>query len=310
MLALGLFVTAMALSCGVFALLAAPVARLPIDRRTVGDESEGSLLAQVSDGLTEVVDRVLRRRGWVPFSAQEIELAGLTVSQSSLVLTVASLSVTALVLGLIVFQSLFFGVVLACFLPLGTKAVLRVRASRRRAAFAAQLDASLQMLSSALRAGHSFPRAMDAVSREAAPPMGEVLARIVNENRLGRDLVDGMRKTSERLQSEDFGWVADAVSIQRDTGGNLSEILDRVGATIRERNEIRAQIHALSAEGRISAIILMALPVTVGAAYTLMNPTYMAPLFFSTAGRLLLGVSAVLYVVAALWLRALVNVKF
>lgn len=310
MLSIGLLVTTLALACAVYALVAAPVARLPIGRRVRADEAERSLLSQVSAGLTGFVERQVKTRGWVPFSSREIELAGLTASQSSVLVTVGALSFAGGVFGLIIGNSVLVALMLAAIVPVGAKVMLKLRTSRRRATFAGQLDSSLQMLSAALRAGHSFSRAIDAVSRETPPPMSEEMARIVNESRLGRDIVEAMHDTAARLKSDDFKWVADAVAIQRDTGGNLSEILDRVGGTIRERNEIRAQIHALSAEGRISAIVLMALPVVVGAVYSAINPAYMAPLFVTVGGRLMLGVSAVLYVVAALWLRALVKVKF
>lgn len=245
MLAFGLFASATALGCLVFALLASPVARISVDRRGTEEDFDQALLTQFSDGIIKGVERLIRRRGWTLFSAQEIELAGLAISQSSLLVTVVSLSFTVLVVGALLIQNLLLEILLAAMVPVGAKMLLKIKSSKRRAAFADQLDSTLQMLSSALRAGHSFPRAIDAVSQEADSPVSEEFARIVNENRIGRDMVDGMRQTATRMRNEDFSWVADAVAIQRDTGGNLSEILDRVGGTIRERNEIRAQIHAL-----------------------------------------------------------------
>jgi tight adherence protein B len=189
------------------------------------------------------------------------------------------------------------------------KVVLSRRTRQRRAAFSDQLEQTLQIISSGLRAGHSIPHALDATSREADAPMGPELARIVNENRLGRDLIEAMRQTAVRMDNEDFAWVSDAVSIQRDTGGNLSTIIDRVAETIRIRSEIRAQVHALSAEGRISALVLMTLPLIVAGMYTLLNPSYMSLLVNRSIGQFLLAGCAVLYVVAFFWLRALVKVE-
>ena len=115
-------------------------------------------------------------------------------------------------------------------------------------------------MASSLRAGHSLLRAMDAVSQEADAPTSEEFARLVNETRVGRDLAEALDEIAERTASEDFAWVAQAIAIHREVGGNLAEVLDAVGHTIRERNAIRRQVKALSAEGKLSAIVLMSLP--------------------------------------------------
>jgi tight adherence protein B len=127
---------------------------------------------------------------------------------------------------------------------------------------------------------------------------------------LGRDLVTALEQTAARMRSADFRWVAEAVAVHRDTGGNLNEVLDRVGLTMRERNQVRRQINSLASEGRFSAVILMALPIVVGGVYSLINPGYMSPMISSPIGRILLGGSLLLYVVGGLWMRAIVNVKF
>lgn len=307
-LGVGLLLAVAAVACTLFALLASPVARLPRARRQAPGVDQASALTSFSDRVVATVDRVLRRRGWMPFSAAEIELAGLRTSVASLVVVVLSLSVTALFVGSLVGP--VFGVVLAGLVPLATKVVLRVLAGRRRKGFAEQLDETLQMLASALRAGHSLPRALDVVAQEAETPTAEELARIVNENRLGRDLVDALTQTADRMESQDFRWVAEAVAVHRDTGGNLNEVLDRVGETIRERGEVRAKIAALASEGKLSGMVLMGLPIVVGGAYSLMNPGYMTPLFTTSTGHILVGISVGLFVAGGLWMRNVVTVKF
>ena len=143
--------------------------------------------------------------------------------------------------------------------PLGARLLVEFRAGRRQAAFADQLDDSLQLMASSLRAGHSLLRAVDVGAREdASAPTSEEFARIVNETRVGRDLSDALDEVAERMGSDDFTWVAQAIAIHREVGGNLAEVLDAVGHTIRERNQIRRQVKALSAEGKLSAIVLMA----------------------------------------------------
>ena len=307
MLIIGIVLVAGALAAGSFAVLAAPVSRLPKARRQSGTPSDG-LVAAVGDGLTALIDRSLRARGWLPFSAVEVELAGLSTTPAALATTVLLAAFTVVIV-VTVLSNIVVGLLVALLVPVVVKVVLSHRTSQRRAMFADQLEQTLQILSSGLRAGHSMPHAIDATSREADEPMGPELVRIVNENRLGRDLVEAMKQTAVRMDNDDFAWVADAVAIQRDTGGNLSAIIDRVAETIRIRSEIRAQVHALSAEGRISALVLMALPLVVAGMYTLLNPSYMSLLVTERIGLILLSGCAVLYVISVFWLRAIVKVE-
>lgn len=308
-LAFGLLTTVAAVGLTIFAVTAAPVDRLPLERRRFSEVDHKPVLTMTSDYLVSLVDRALHNHDWVPFRAREIELAGLTVTPGSLVVTVTSLA-AATFLGITAAGSWIAGLILAALVPVIAKVVLRIRTSRRRKDFVDQLDETIQMIAAALRAGHSFPQAVDAVSRDAESPTAEEFARVVNENRLGRDLIVALEQTAERMESEDFHWVAEAVAVHRDTGGNLNEVLDRVGQTMRERNQIRRQVDSLAAEGKFSAIILMALPVAVGGFYCLLNPAYMMPMFMSPTGRMLLGGSLLLYIVGGFWMRSIVNVKF
>ena len=112
--------------------------------------------------------------------------------------------------------------------PLAARIIVGVRAGRRKAAFADQLDGSLQLMASSLRAGHSLLRAMDSVAQDAPPPTSEEFARIVNETRVGRDLGEALDEVAARMGSDDFRWVAQAIAIHREVGGNLAEVLDVV----------------------------------------------------------------------------------
>jgi len=100
------------------------------------------------------------------------------------------------------------------------------------------------------------------------------------------------------------------VAVHRDTGGNLNEVIDRVGKTMRERRQMREQVDALAAEGKFSAVVLMALPLAGAGLFSLVNPGYINPMFTEPFGRFMLVVSVVLYVIGGIWIRAVVNVKF
>lgn len=306
----GTMFVALAIAAFGYALLASPVSRVPASRRSFGPSDEGKGVWLSSDRLIERVDEVLRRSSWKPFGAKELELAGLKITPGNLLVLVAAIAVTVFSVLTLLSGAPAFGILAALLVPVGAKVYLQMQTDRRRSLFTKQLDETVQMLASALRAGFSFPQALDAVARDADWPTSEEFARVINENRIGRDLVVALEQTADRMQSEDFRWVGEAVAIHRDTGGNLNEVLDRVGATMRARNQLREQVNSLASEGKMSAIVLMLLPVGVGGFYALVNPKYMAPLVGTTLGFLLLGLSVVLYVVGGLWMRKIVDVKF
>jgi len=112
------------------------------------------------------------------------------------------------------------------------------------------------------------------------------------------------------MNSKDFGWVIQAIAINREVGGNLAEVLDGVGHTIRERNQVRRQVKALAAEGKLSALVLMALPVGIVAFLSVSNPAYLGKLTHSLAGYAMIGAAFILLVVGGLWLRKVVTFKF
>lgn len=294
-----------------FALDGVPVGRVTsdrLDRYRAGETKP--LLTKIADDLVAFVERLMSRRGWRPFSAEELELAGVKTPVASIVVLVVCISIAVFAVGFVILQSLFLAILLAVLAPVGTKLWVKFRADRRCKKFADQLPMALQSMAASLRAGHSLPRAIDAVSRDADAPIAEELARVVNENRLGRDLVAALDQVAVRMKSKDFSWVAGAIGAQRETGGNLNEILDQVAETIRERNHIRQQVYALSAEGRVSAYILMGLPVGMGLYYGTVNGELMGAFIDSGIGKILLAASLVMYVLGGFWMRSIVRIEF
>jgi tight adherence protein B len=263
-----------------------------------------------------IADRLLGDGARRASLEDRLELAGVATPVTTIVLRVVIVAALALLLGAGVavvrpsFLAWVMPAVLAVFTVLGARYLLERRIAKRRAAFADQLDDTLSLVASGLRAGHSLPRAMDAVAQEADSPTAEEFARILNQHRLGRDLGEALQLSAERMTSDDLAWVAQAVAIHREVGGNLSEVLDHVGETIRERNQIRRQVATLSAEGRISANVLIALPILIAIILAVVSPTYITALITSPIGLLLIGASLVLFAVGIIWLRAVVKVQF
>jgi tight adherence protein B len=188
-------------------------------------------------------------------------------------------------------------------------AYLMAKESRRTSAFLSQLPDTLQLVSGSLSAGYSIPQAMDTVVREGQQPITGEFNRALVEARLGVPIEDAMDGIAERMQSKDFGWVVMAIRIQHEVGGNLAELLTTVSATLRERERLRRQVSALSAEGRLSAWILGLLPIMFAVYLALVRPEYLKPLFTDPIGGLLLGLGGVLLIVGVLWLRKAIQVE-
>jgi tight adherence protein B len=252
---------------------------------------------------------MLVRRGQLARWAAALEQAGIAMSLPDFVLLVGLLALVAGALGVVV-GGLVLGLPLVLLVPLGARSLVALRTKRRQAAFADQLDDSLQLLASSLRAGHSLLRALDALSHEAEEPTATEFARIVNETRVGRDLSIALDELAARMGSDDFTWVAQAIAIHREVGGNLAEVLDAVGNTIRERNAIRRQVKALAAEGKLSAIVLMALPFGIGGFIWLTNPGYLARFTHSGLGWGMLVFAGLLLVGGGFWLKKMVSIRF
>ena len=282
---------------------------VPLSRLDPSVAPPASALAGAGAAAEAAVEKVLHKGGRLAAGAVALERAGMSTTLPNFVLAVGLTTVVAAVCGGLLGGPLV-ALLLALAVPFGAKLLLGFRAGRRQAAFADQLDDSLQLMASSLRAGHSLLRAVDSVSHEADAPTSEEFARIVNETRVGRDLNDALDEVAQRMGSDDFTWVAQAIAIHREVGGNLAEVLDAVGHTIRERNAIRRQVKALSAEGKLSAIVLMALPFGVTGFISLTNPSYIAKFTESLVGYAMLGAAAVMLLVGGLWLKKTVAITF
>lgn len=263
-----------------------------------------------------MIDRVvgaaqhnLERQGRFSGLAKTLSEAGIVMAPSRFVVNSGAGIVLAAMAGFVLSGALL-AVGGAALTTLIIRWVLRVRTARRRAAFADQLDDTLQLLAGSLRAGHSLMQSIDTVSREAHAPTCDEFRRIISATRLGQDLSGAFDDVVARTGSPDLDWVAQAIAIHREVGGNLAGVLDAVASTIRERNQIRRQVKAISAEGRLSAIVLISLPLGLTAFLAVTSPDHLRAFTSSLVGLAMLGVAGLLLVVGGLWLKAVVKVKF
>ena len=165
------------------------------------------------------------------------------------------------------------------------------------------------MLSSSLRGGWGIQQAIDLVVQEGGQPASDEFKRVQNEVRLGIPMDDALQRMADRIQSGDFQAAVSAIAIQREVGGNLAEVLDIVAATIRERGALRRQISALTAEGRLSAYILIALPILEAIVLVVTNPDYMTPFTTTLFGGFLALLAVFLLIVGSLWLFSVTRIE-
>ncbi|HVU89083.1 MAG TPA: type II secretion system F family protein [Pirellulales bacterium] len=200
--------------------------------------------------------------------------------------------------------------------PLGALAMatlpllwLMFRRGKRMKAFAVQLPDALELTARALRAGHSLASGFNLVREEMAPPISKEFGRVFEEQNLGISMDDSLSNMTERVPNLDLKFFATAIVLQRQTGGDLAEILDKIGYIIRERFKIWGQVQALTGEGRLSGVVLLGLPPVLFLAVYRLNPDYIMMLFTDPMGKKMLAGAVILQVLGALVIRKIINIK-
>jgi tight adherence protein B len=247
-------------------------------------------------GLLNAVNATLEQ-GNLPLSAGEAIAAGIGLS-----------AIAGLIVGLVT-RNVTVGAVVAGFALILVFAIINFIGGREKRRFENQLPDTLTLLSTSLRAGYSLLQAVEAVAQEAPSPTGREFGRAIAEARLGRQVTEALDGITQRTQSKDFEWAVMAIEIQREVGGNLAEVLQTVADTMLARNRLRGEIKALTAEGRISALVLGLLPFAIGGFLFVSNPDYLQPLFTNLFGQIAIGAGLLLMGGGMLWLRKIVNIE-
>jgi tight adherence protein B len=193
-------------------------------------------------------------------------------------------------------------------LPMPTLYLLRRRVVRFKK-FEEMFPEALDLLSRAIRAGHAFQTAMGMVAEELKEPVGPEFRKTYDQQNFGLPLRDALNELSERISILDVKFFVTAVLIQRETGGNLAEVLDNLAQVVRERFKILRQVRVHTAHGRFTGYVLLALPACLGIALTFLNPNLMRLLFQERMGHMLLAGAMVLQTVGFFWIRAVVKIE-
>ena len=286
--------------------------RLDERLREVGqtiDVTEATVIKQLQEGRLPGVERLIGRTAVGPRIARLIEQAGIRTTTTTIV--VASLvSACAFWFIVVLFvHAPFSGPVSACLgFSLPTLWLTRRRAVRIRK-FEEQFPEALDMLSRAMRAGHAFQTALGTAGEELAEPVGAELKKVFDQQNFGLPLNDALRELAERIPLVDVKFFVTAIAIQRESGGNLAEILDNLAHVVRERFKVQRQVRTHTAHGRFTGFVLLALPAGLAVALSFIAPDQMNLLFTEPMGRMMIGVAIVMQTVGFFWIRKVIKIE-
>lgn len=259
--------------------------------------------------MLEAVGYVAGSRGFTELVRQRLERAGLPLRPVEYIAAHLVLVIVSGVAVVLVTNDLLLAIVTILVATGAPMIYIDIKAKNRKQAFEEQLPDVLDLLAGSLRAGWGIQQAIDLVVTEMLPPVSEEFKRVQTEARLGLPLEEALAAMAERVDSEDFRWTVSAISIQREVGGNLAEVLGIVAETIREREALKRHVRGLTAEGRLSAYILIGLPIVETLLLYVVNRRYAMILFTTVPGLAFTGVGLLLMIVGWFWLQRAMTVE-
>jgi tight adherence protein B len=275
----------------------------------VEDTPDEQQLVRQEEGTLPVVERFVRQTSAGSYLERLIEQAGLTTTPGTIVVLSAGLAAVA---GFATY--LFVRYPFAPFLaaPFGASLpflFLLQRRSARMRKFEEQFPDALDLVSRAIRAGHAFQTAVGMAAEELAAPVGPEFKKVFDQQNFGMPLRDALNLLTERVPLVDVKFFVTAVAIQRESGGNLAEILDNLAHVVRERFKIQRQVRVHTAHGRITGFVLLALPPFLAVTLSMINAEHMRPLFQERVGHMLLGATIVMQIVGFFWIRRVIKIE-
>ena len=271
--------------------------------------SSQDIVAGTSD-RAPLISSILRYTSLWERLQLEILRAGWLLRPSELVSIMGALGFVAAGGALLTQRGWIMAVAMAAFASTIPWWILKARQSQRSKALSAQIPDALDMLTSALRSGFAFMRGLQLIQTQMHPPIAEEFGRVVEEVQFGASLAEALDNLIVRTDDYDLELIVAAVQTQLEVGGNLAEVLGNIGYMIRERVKLSGEVAAATAEGRLSAGILLAMPFGIAFAVNLLNPGYLAPLFNTQLGLMLIGAGGGLMLMGGLIIKKLVDVDY
>ena len=279
----------------------------PIEQ--VQAETNTTLLKASDNGMLPAFDRMMASSQRGNAISRWIEQSGMKVSLSGVFLMAAGLGVImSFVATMVTRTSLAMpvGFALGFAMPF---MVLRIKRTRRLRAFEEAFPEGLDLIARALKAGHAFATGLKMVADEMDEPVGPEFRKTFDEQNFGLPMKDALENLTHRIPLLDVRFFATAVLIQRETGGNLSEILENLAHVVRERFKILRQVRVYTAHGRLTGYVLLALPAFLGVALSFINPEHMNLLFRERMGQLMLIAAMVMQFIGYMWIKQVVKIE-
>jgi tight adherence protein B len=285
-----------------------------ITATTVKTEETADEAARRGRPVPEVVvtlDRAIARQSFAQRMATDLARANVKMTVVEFMLLNLAIIVLGMLIGGVLVRALWIvgaviGGVLGFIIP---RFLLRFRQSRRLNAFNNQLGDTITLLANSLRSGYSLLQSMEMVAREVGEPMSEEFGRVTREIGLGLSTEEALQNLLRRITSDDLDMMITAINIQHEVGGNLAEILDTIGHTIRERVRIQGEIRTLTAMARYSGYVVSILPIAVAGIVFVMSPDYMSTLWTEACGQQMLVAAAISMGIGWVFIRRIVNIE-
>jgi len=293
-----------------------------------GDKTIEARLEQYTSGVAELeameregrekrpsrlaagVDKAIAGRGFADKIATQLARADIKLTPGEyVILNITSILGIFLIGYLLFHRSLLMGIAAGVAGFYAPSIYVKIQQQRRLNAFNSQLGDAINLLANSLRSGYSMLQSMETVAKELPAPISIEFSRVVREVGLGLSNEQAMNNMLRRIQSDDLDLMITAINVQHEVGGNLAEILEVIGHTIRERVRIKGEIRVLTAQGMISGYIISFLPIALGLILYLMNPDYIAAMFEEVCGWIMIGVAVTGIITGFIAIQKIVRIE-
>lgn len=261
--------------------------------------------------MARFISKIASKRGFIEFFELRLERAGMSIRASEFItLHLIGVIVVSIVVYYLTTGNILLILLIEILVVPSPFLFLRIKTSQRLRKFHEQLPDTLQLISGFLKAGYSFNQALDMIVDESRPPISDEFRRILSEIRMGLPEREALENISKRINSEYFSGTVMAINVQREVGGNLAEVMEIISDNIRERDRVMNRIKALTSEGRLSAIILIILPIAVGLMMIVLNRGYISLLVTTKPGLMMLLAAGVMMIAGIIWIIKIVQIKY
>ncbi|QXE92299.1 type II secretion system F family protein [Geomonas subterranea] len=310
---LAVFFLFLALYFGVTSVTASPKYELKrrLQRLARDNDAQGMPEDLRAEIIREIppLDRILATLPLTRDLDKKLDHAGLDLTASRFLMLAAAVTVVGFIVVVLLFKSFLIALAVAVAISLLPFAYLSFKIRQRLEKFTELFPDALTMISRSLRAGHSFTSAIQLVGEEIQDPVGELFKTAYEQQLLGLRITETLNNLNERVESLDLRFFTTAISINNDVGGNLSDILENLAATIRERLKIRRQVRVYTAQGRMTGYVLGVLPAFTFVVFNILNPKYESLLYKEVEGLYVLSLAVVLQILGFLVIRKIIRIR-